>query len=280
MLVYSSEIALKAHLDKVSGSSIGFVPTMGALHEGHLQLVARAKQENDLVVVSIFVNPTQFNNKNDLQRYPRNLEKDLEMLRSYCDVVFAPTEEEIYPPGYREPDVDLGMLETVMEGKFRPGHFKGVVMVVKRLFEIVRPDRAYFGLKDYQQVAVIRHMNAQLELVPEIIACPTAREGSGLAMSSRNELLSKEERKDAEILFRTLTEVREKAKKGESPEKLKEWASQHIENNSGLKPEYFEIVDERDLSAVKAFEDNKKAVACVAAWAGKVRLIDNLLIFP
>lgn len=280
MLVYSSVDALTGELDKKRPASIGFVPTMGALHKGHLGLVDQAKKENDIVVVSIFVNPAQFNNKNDLLRYPRDLENDLQLLNSRsCDIVFVPTEEEIYPPGYQEPDLDLGMLESVMEGKFRPGHFKGVVMVVKRLFEIVRPDKAYFGKKDFQQVAVVRRLNEAFELVPEIIACPTAREASGLAMSSRNELLTPEQRQDASILFRTLTSLKEKVKPGEDPALLSMWAIQNIEQNSSLKPEYVEIVKESSLEPVSRF-NGTPVVACVAAWAGNVRLIDNLTIFP
>lgn len=280
MLVFSSESAIRAHLEKYSTRAIGFVPTMGALHEGHLRLVDQAKSGNDVVVVSIFVNPAQFNNKSDLANYPRNLERDMEMLKERgCDIVFAPTEEEIYPSDYREPDLDLEVLETVMEGKFRPGHFKGVVMVVKRLFEIVKPERAYFGMKDFQQVAVVRRLNAAYDLVPEIIACPTVREESGLAMSSRNQLLSNDERKEAAIIYRTLIEIREKAKAGVGPQALSSWAVENIEKNSTLKPEYVEIVDELTLEPLSSLA-GRRAVACIAAWAGKVRLIDNLPIFP
>ncbi len=280
MLVFSSVDALKGLLEKKRPASLGFVPTMGALHEGHLKLVDTAKEQNDLVIVSIFVNPAQFNNKNDLLRYPRNLEKDLEMLKERgCDIVFAPTEEEIYPPEYKEPDLQLGVLEDVMEGQFRPGHFKGVVMVVKRLFEIISPDKAYFGQKDFQQVAVVRQLNAVYELVPEIIACPTVREDSGLAMSSRNELLSEDEKRQAAIIFKTLVALRSRAATQIDPQSLKEWAVKNIEENSTLKPEYVEIVKESTLEPLSKF-NGSPAVACIAAWAGKVRLIDNLPIFP
>lgn len=280
MLVFTSEAELKAYRDNHPDIKIGFVPTMGALHEGHLQLVDRAKKENDVVIVSVFVNPSQFNNKSDLLKYPRNIERDKELLKSRnCDIVFVPSEKEVYPEGYQVTDLDLGSLELVMEGKYRPGHFKGVVMVVKRLFEMVQPDKAYFGLKDFQQVAVIRALNEKFNLVRELVPCETIREESGLAMSSRNELLNKEQKEEAAVLFRTLKNAREMAKKGKTPAEIIEKSLKKIRSTS-LKPEYFEIVDERTLAPLDSFSDTKPAIACVAAWTGSVRLIDNLPIFP
>lgn len=281
MLVYTSEAEMRSFLLEKAPASIGFVPTMGALHEGHLTLIDRAVKENELVVVSIFVNPSQFNNSSDLEKYPRDLEKDVKLLANRkCDVVYAPSVQDVYPDGYTVTDLDLGELDRVMEGEFRPGHFKGVAMVVKRLFEIVKPTRAYFGLKDFQQVAVVRKLNEKFNLVPEIIGCETVREPSGLAMSSRNELLTPEQRTEAAILFKVLSDSKVRASQGIDPAEIRRSALSTISERSSLKPEYFEIVDEQTLEPLNSFNDNKNAVACVAAWAGSVRLIDNLRIFP
>jgi pantoate--beta-alanine ligase len=257
------------------GLSIGFVPTMGALHEGHLSLVERAGQQTDFVVVSIFVNPTQFNDKADLLRYPRNLQKDLDLLApGSCQLVFAPEPEEIYP----EPDTrqfNFGLLEQVMEGKFRPGHFNGVAQVVSRLFDIVQPDQAFFGQKDFQQLAIINEMVRRLSLPVEIIACPIVREADGLAMSSRNMLLDPEQRIAAVNISATLFEAQNKT--GElTVRELCEWVAQRINENQYLNTEYFEIVNSDTLLPVDNWNDPCTKVGCVAVHCGKIRLIDNM----
>lgn len=268
---------LKSKLGGINESgTTGFVPTMGALHAGHISLVRQAVSENKTVVVSIFVNPTQFNDPNDLERYPRNLKADLELLeKTGCHIVFAPTAKEIYP----EPDTrrfNFGALETVMEGKHRPGHFNGVAQVVSKLFEIVRPDKAYFGLKDFQQLAIVKEMVAQLKLQVEIVPCPIVREESGLAMSSRNELLTADERKNAATISQTLFEAKKLTGK-KTVKELAGWISETINKNPYLSVEYVEIVDERQLQPVKSWDENGEKVCCVAVFCGKVRLIDNIV---
>lgn len=259
-----------------SSASIGFVPTMGALHEGHISLVKKAVADTDVVVVSIFVNPTQFNDPKDLERYPRNLDADLKLLEeTSCHIVFAPGVKDIYP----EPDnrkFNFGLLETVMEGKHRPGHFNGVAQVVSKLFEIVNPNKAYFGLKDFQQLAIIKNMVAQLNLPVEIVPCPIVREESGLAMSSRNELLSAEERKNAAQISETLFKAKELAAV-KSVKELKNWIVETINKNKYLTVEYADIVDDIQLQSVKNWSENVVKVCCVAVFCGKVRLIDNIV---
>ena len=255
--------------------TIGFVPTMGALHQGHLSLVEQAVSENQIVVVSIFVNPTQFNDSSDLEKYPRTLESDLEFLKSTgCQFVFVPNVKEVYP----EPDnskFNFGKLETVMEGKHRPGHFNGVAQVVSKLFDMVKPNKAYFGLKDFQQLAIIKSMVNQFNLPVEIVSCPIIREGSGLAMSSRNELLTSEQRKNASLLFEILSKAKEQ--KGEKTvTEIKDWVIENINKNSFLNVEYFEIVDDIHLQSVAKWNDKKRKIGCVAAFCGNVRLIDNI----
>lgn len=261
---------------KKEDKSIGFVPTMGALHEGHLSLVKESKKNSDITVVSIFVNPTQFNDAEDLKRYPRTLDKDVELLeKAGCDVVFAPAVEEIYP----EPDTrkfNFGYLESVMEGTKRPGHFNGVGQVVSRLFEIVRPEKAFFGMKDFQQVAIIKQMVKQLNSPVQIIPCPIVREESGLALSSRNTLLDDEHRKNAPHIHATLEKAREMAS-SLSVEKLKKWISDEINRNPYLETEYVEIVDDTTLKITKDWKEPGNKVACVAVYAGKIRLIDNMV---
>jgi pantoate--beta-alanine ligase len=254
---------------------IGFVPTMGALHEGHLSLIERAYKENDIVVVSIFVNPTQFNNLEDLQHYPRTLEKDMELLpkKFHSILLFYPDYNEIYPKEDPFIPIDLGNLDTILEGKHRPGHFKGVVHVVHNLFKIVRPNRAYFGQKDFQQVAVIRFMTKRYDFSIEIVACETKREQSGLAMSSRNMRLSAVEKDEALIIWETLNFVKQN-KQNYQPDELKNRAVDFF-NSGKLKLEYLEIVDAESLSEISNW--NFEAVCCIAAYCGKVRLIDNLL---
>ena len=260
---------------KKEDKHIGFVPTMGALHAGHIELVKRSIAENDLSVVSIFVNPTQFNNSNDLLKYPRTLEADCELLEKVgTDLVFAPSIEEIYP----EPDTrqfNFGKLETVMEGKFRPGHFNGVAQVVSRLFDIVQPDKAYFGEKDFQQLAIVRALVKQLNLDLQIIACPTVREKDGLAMSSRNVRLNVKQRKEAVCISQTLFESKKK-QKAYSVEDLKQWVIDQVNLQSELETEYFDIVDGFTLQSIQNWEDTDYPIACIAVFAGGVRLIDNI----
>jgi pantoate--beta-alanine ligase len=257
------------------GLSIGFVPTMGALHQGHLSLVDMAGQQSGFVVVSIFVNPTQFNDKGDLERYPRNLQKDVDFLTSTsCQLVFAPDSEEIYS----EPDTrqfNFGILEQVMEGKFRPGHFNGVAQVVSRLFEIVQPDKAFFGQKDFQQLAIIKEMVRKLNLPVEIVSCPIIREPDGLAMSSRNMLLNPEQRRNAVLISATLFEAANKTTEF-TVEDLCQWVISRINENEYLNTEYFEIVDSMTFLPVKSWEETCVKVGCIAVHCGKIRLIDNL----
>jgi pantoate--beta-alanine ligase len=259
------------------GEHIGFVPTMGALHEGHLSLLQAAKKENKITVCSIFVNPNQFNDKNDLARYPRMPEKDCKMLEENgCDVVFMPSVEEIYP----EPDTrvfDFGTIDKVLDGAHRPGHFNGVAQVVSRLFDIIKPDRAYFGLKDYQQVLVIKKMVKQLHLPVEIVACPILREPDGLAMSSRNMLLSPEERKAASLIPKLMNEAKDLATKMPLAD-LKNKLLEEIKTQSLLKPDYIEFCDAETLQNVTEIKPDRKIICLAAIFSGKIRLIDNIVI--
>ena len=262
--------------DRNAGLTIGFVPTMGALHPGHLSLVNRAGGENDRVVVSIFVNPTQFNDPNDLRNYPRTLDADLALLSTCrCDYVFAPSVEEIYPvPDTRT--FDFGSLELVMEGHFRPGHFKGVAQVVSKLFDLVKPDKAYFGLKDFQQYAIIKKMCAMLKLPVGIVACDIVREADGLAMSSRNALLTSDHRAIAPQIYSTLQNALKEAGHF-TPEEVKRHVTDRINSLGLLKVEYFEIVDELTLEPISSWDQKGTKVGCIAVFAGKVRLIDNIV---
>ncbi|WP_321279788.1 pantoate--beta-alanine ligase [Marinifilum fragile] len=267
----------KAKISKFieEGKSIGFVPTMGALHDGHLSLTAESVKENDITVVSIFVNPTQFNNPNDLKTYPRCIEQDLEKLSKYNpDLIFIPEVEEMYP----EPDTrvfDFGHLDNVMEGKNRPGHFNGVAQVVSKLFDIVTPHKAYFGQKDFQQVAVIKQMVKDLKLNVKIVPCPIIREEDGLAMSSRNLLLTEDQRKNASKISETLFKACNLAA-DLSVNELKDWVVDEINKNPYLSVEYFEIVDDTYLQPIKSWDENKVKVGCITVQVGKIRLIDNI----
>ncbi len=278
MKVYSDPLSIQKTLSeaRAQGLNIGFVPTMGALHQGHLSLVEQAGQECGVVVASIFVNPTQFNDPNDLANYPRTLEADLKMLEEQgCDLVFVPTVETMYP----EPDNRIfafGELETVMEGKFRPGHFNGVAQVVSKLFDLVNPDKAFFGQKDFQQLAIIKAMVKQLSLPVEIVPCAIVREPDGLAMSSRNKLLLPEYRKCAPQIYRILSEAKNLAK-SHSVAEVKNFVNQEIGNANLLKLEYFELVEELSLKAIQSWDESGIKVGCIAVFAGKVRLIDNLI---
>jgi pantoate--beta-alanine ligase len=257
--------------------TVGFVPTMGALHKGHISLVENATYGNNVVVVSIFVNPTQFNNIDDLEQYPRNLEADLNMLAdSGCDLVFAPSVAEMYPvPDNR--NFRFGTLETVMEGKYRPGHFNGVAQIVSKLFDMIKPDKAYFGLKDFQQLTIIKSMVKQLNLPVEIVPCSIIREKNGLAMSSRNRLLNNEEMENAAIISNTLFMAKELIEQ-KSVNELEEWVTDRINSNPFLNVEYFEIVDDKNLQHVNNWEEKNTKVGCIAVYCGKVRLIDNIVL--
>lgn len=260
-----------------SGHTIGFVPTMGALHDGHLSLVEKAKLECDVVVVSVFVNPTQFNDPNDLANYPRNEEKDAKLLEeANCDIMFVPTVQDIYP-NESKPEFELNALDSVLEGTHRPGHFNGVVQVVDRLFQIVKPNSAYFGQKDFQQLAIIKYSMPMLGHATKVVGCPTKREQSGLAMSSRNQLLSEKARNEAVILFNELSEASRCFSSEPSNRMIEARAIERI-TAAGLDPEYFEIVDPLTLQP-KPDLDKGEAVACVAARIDGVRLIDNMMLF-
>lgn len=277
MQVVNTIMELQALLDeaRLNKEKIGFVPTMGALHQGHLSLVSEASKNASVVVVSIFVNPTQFNNSNDLKRYPRDLQTDLDALSTVkCDVVFAPEVDEVYPETDTR-EFNFGALETVMEGKYRPGHFNGVAQVVSRLFDMVRPDKAFFGLKDFQQLAIIRAMTKQLQLPVEIVPCDTVREKDDLAMSSRNMLLSTMHRKNAPVIARTLFESCNFVA-SKSVEETKESVISAINATQGLEVEYFEIVDGYTLQPVDNWNDSDYIVGCIAVFADEVRLIDNV----
>ena len=277
MKVFESVKELRAELDKAEQSGIGFVPTMGALHAGHRSLVERARRENGTVVVSVFVNPTQFNDKNDLKHYPRTPEADARLLEEAgADFVLMPTVEEIYPqPDSRQ--FDFGLIDKVMEGATRPGHFNGVAQVVSRLFDIVRPARAYFGEKDFQQIAVIKSMVAQLALPIEIVECAIIRGEDGLALSSRNTLLDAAHRAAAPHIYATLraavTQSQEMA-----PARLKEWVTAEVERNPLLKVIYYQSVDARTMQEVAAWDDSPRIQGCIAVQAGDIRLIDNIRI--
>lgn len=261
---------------KKQGKKIGLIPTMGALHEGHLSLVEQARQQCDVIIVSIFVNPTQFNNSSDLANYPRTIEKDMDLLSGHgVTFVFAPSVEEIYPSDYVKPAIDLGALDLVMEGKFRPGHFQGVIEVVKRLLESVQPDAAYFGQKDFQQLAVIHYMVNYFKIPVAIVECPIVRSDRGLALSSRNMRLSEAEKEQALVIYTTLLFVKAHVADA-SPEALMKQAVERI-NAAGLKTEYVEIVHPLTLETLTD-KWIPGAVCCVAAYCGEVRLIDNMLV--
>jgi pantoate--beta-alanine ligase len=251
---------------------------MGALHEGHLSLIECSTDNNDITVVSIFVNPTQFNQRSDYEKYPRDLGKDLKWLeKENVDIVFTPTEKEMYP----EEDArifDFGKLDKVMEGQHRPGHFNGVAQIVSKLFEIINPHKAYFGEKDFQQLVIIKELVKKLNMNIEIVPCPILREESGLAMSSRNERLKPEERKNASLISQTLFKARQMAPEY-PPENLKSWVVDELNKNPDIDVEYFEIVNEKTLELITNFKETYYKRACIAAWVGNVRLIDNVKFY-
>lgn len=279
MKVITRADELKAILaNERTGKSVGFLPTMGALHDGHLTLARRAVSENDIAVVSVFVNPTQFNNKTDLETYPRDVERDARLLESVgVKYVFTPKAEEFYTKEEMEQrfQFDFGGLDQVMEGKFRPGHFNGVVQVVSKLFRIVEPERAYFGEKDFQQLAIIRRMVEVMNFNIDIVGCPIVREASGLALSSRNALLSEEQRRIATNIHAVLAEsttFHSQTSVGE----LHDSVIAAINRHDGLEVEYFDIVDGRTLQSVSRWDECDSIVGCITVYCGKVRLIDNI----
>lgn len=277
MKVINTVRELREALAACDSNNVGFVPTMGALHAGHCSLVERARRENGTVVVSVFVNPTQFNDKNDLRNYPRTPEEDCRILeRAGADIVFMPAVDEIYP----EPDTrtfDFGKIDKVMEGATRPGHFNGVAQVVSRLFAMVEPRRAYFGEKDFQQIAVIKAMVEQLSLPVEIVECPIVRGEDGLALSSRNALLDAEHRAAAPHIYRVMQQCAERSR-SMTPAELRTWVAAEIERNPLLKVVYFDAVDAATMQSVESWEQSPHIQGCIAVMAGEIRLIDNIRI--
>jgi pantoate--beta-alanine ligase len=276
MLILTKIAELQAFLRNslIAGKQVGFVPTMGALHRGHSSLIALSRKENDLTVCSIFVNPLQFNDKEDLRRYPRTPEADESVLREAgCDVLFKPDAAEIYPDHANE-SIDLGGLDHVLEGLSRPDHFQGVAQVVKRLFEIVNPHKAYFGTKDYQQLLVVKKLVSQLHIPVSVVGAPIVREADGLAMSSRNVLLTPEERMAAAVIPAVMKNAKETALR-EGITAAKELAADEINRNPSLRLDYYEICDARTLAPLSTL-NTSGVISVIAVFAGKIRLIDNL----
>jgi pantoate--beta-alanine ligase len=277
MKTFQEIISLQTEIEaaRKEGKRIGFVPTMGALHQGHLSLIAESKANSDITVCSIFVNPLQFNNPDDFEKYPVVPRKDIELLaKSNCELLFMPGVKEMYPEKVSE-KYDFGELEKVMEGAFRPGHFNGVGIVVKRLFDIVKPDLAFFGEKDYQQLLIIRKLVEIHHLDVQIVACKIIREADGLAMSSRNMRLSQEQRSVAPFIYKTISKAVSEWRQY-SPDGLKEWVSKEFAGNDQFKLDYFELSDANNLQPVKQWKSGQECIACIAVYMGEIRLIDNI----
>ncbi len=281
MHIFYEKVALMAYLSsiKTAKSTLGFVPTMGALHKGHQSLIQQSSLENDRTIVSIFVNPTQFNNQEDLAKYPRTLKEDIKKIESInaTAIIYAPTVDDIYEGKTFAQSFDFDGLENKMEGKFRPGHFNGVGTIVKRLFEIIAPNNAYFGEKDFQQLQIVKKMVDKNKLKVTIIGCPIFRESNKLAMSSRNERLSLQERSEAAIIYQTLETAKEKFATTSARE-VTEWVKKQFKNNSLFTLEYFEIADEATLSTCVRKNKNKKYRAFIAVFVNNIRLIDTILL--
>lgn len=278
MNIFNTKKEIKSYLtaEKQKNKTIGFVPTMGALHKGHLSLIKEAKKKNDLVVVSIFVNPTQFNNTVDFVKYPKTIENDTKLLNNVlCDVLFLPSAEEIYTQNIVSDKFDFDGLEHQMEGKHRKGHFDGVATVVKTFFEIIDPDIAYFGQKDFQQLQIIKKMVQKHRLNTKIKGCPIFRENDGLAMSSRNTRLTETHRKAVPFIYKILEKVREQFNVNNTLE-ITEWVKDEFKKNTTLELEYFTIAEEKTLKSEKSKASDKKYRAFIAVFAGEIRLIDNL----
>ncbi|MEM9919711.1 MAG: pantoate--beta-alanine ligase [Bacteroidota bacterium] len=280
MFVFRKVVDLQQFLQsqRKLNRQIGFVPTMGALHNGHLSLIEQSRKTADLTVCSIFVNPTQFNDPADLKKYPRPIEADIRLLtNAHCDVLFLPYNREVYPKGkLTKVNMKFGKLNKVMEGQFRPGHFEGVVQVVNRLLEIVEPDYLLMGQKDFQQFSIIASMLEQLNSKVRLRMCPIVREEDGLAMSSRNRRLTKEQRQKSVLISRTLKKARKLLKTATVAE-VKSFALEALAEPEEFKPEYFEIVDGRSLQPLEKINPGKLVVACAAVWVGEIRLIDNMI---
>lgn len=277
MLVFAKIKSVQQKIKSLKkGTSIGFVPTMGALHKGHLSLIEQAKKDNDIVVVSIFVNPTQFNKKEDLINYPKTIDTDLTLLKTvFCDIVFTPTAEEIYSNNIESQSFNFDGLEHQMEGKFRDGHFDGVGTIVKRLFEIITPHKSYFGEKDFQQLQIIRKMTQKHQLPVKVIGCDIYREKDGLAMSSRNARLTKEHRNSAPFIYKTLKQA--KIEFGtKSALEVADWVEKEFKKQPLLELEYFEIAAEDTLQPIKDKGNKQNQRAFIAVFADKIRLIDNI----
>jgi pantoate--beta-alanine ligase len=278
MKIFKYKNELKVYLQdlKAQKKTIGLVPTMGALHKGHLSLISQAKKINDIIVVSIFINPTQFDNNEDLKKYPKTIENDTKLLESvFCDVLFYPSVKEIYNEKIVADTFDFDGLEHQMEGKFRDDHFNGVGTIVKTLFEIIAPHRAYFGQKDFQQLQIIKKMVKKHRINIKIKGCSIFREDDGLAMSSRNARLTKQHRESAPFIYKTLKEVRKKFGI-ENPNNLTQWVEDQFKKHPLFKLEYFTIADEKTLETIKNKESGKKYRAFIAIFADKIRLIDNI----
>ena len=278
MKIFSKKKDLKDCLlaHRSGNKTVGFVPTMGALHSGHLSLIKEAQQKNDIVVVSLFVNPTQFDSAEDLKKYPKTIKNDIELLDSVsCDILFTPSVEEIYENNISSENFNFDGLEHQMEGKFRKGHFNGVGTVVKTLFKIVAPHKAYFGQKDFQQLQIIKKMVEKHSLKVEVEGCPIFRQQDGLAMSSRNVRLSKKQKAAAPFVYKVLQEVRKKFNT-QSVLEITQWVESQFKNHPSLKLEYFTVADEKSLKSIETKEDFKKYRAFIAVFADEIRLIDNL----
>lgn len=255
---------------------IGFVPTMGALHQGHISLVNRSVKENDITIVSVFVNPRQFNDKTDLENYPRNIENDTILLeKAKCNIIFTPNNDDLYAD-YQGHKTDLKGIDKIYEGEFRPGHFQGVVDVVYRLFDLVKPHKAYFGEKDFQQLAIIKLMTKNAKLPIEIVGCEIVRENSGLAMSSRNERLSEEERKNASQIYKTMLKHTSRLKPEQKTDEIIKKIKEEIDNIAFLQTEYAVFCDPENLKPIYKFSANTDVRLCLAVWCKKIRLIDNI----
>ncbi len=279
MLIFNNQNELVAHLASVSNTatSIGFVPTMGALHQGHLSLLSEALANNSIAVISIFVNPTQFNNPEDLAKYPRTLDADIEKIQTVSDkiIVYAPSVDDIYKGNTVSTSFDFDGLENQMEGQFRPGHFDGVGTIVKRLFEIVKPTNAYFGEKDFQQLQIVKTMVEKAKMPVNVIGCPIYREANGLAMSSRNERLTETEKKEAAIIYKTITQAK-KLFATKSATEVKDWVKKTFDKNQNFALEYFQIADEATLLPCLRKNKSKKYRAFIAVFVNNIRLIDTI----
>lgn len=280
MEIFKEIAPLKAFLKakKLLQQSIGLVPTMGALHHGHLSLIEASKAQNPVTVCSIFINPTQFNNSSDLEKYPRTLDKDTLLLEKVeCDAVFCPDSREMYTD-QSFLKFDFGSLDKVMEGKFRPGHFSGVALVVSKLFNIVEPDHAYFGQKDWQQFAIIRRLTEELKFNIILHGVPTSREPNGLAMSSRNLRLNETQRAHATVFYRALTAAREALRNGKDITPVKKVVQEMLEREPGVTFEYFELADSKNLNLLENVKASDQPIMCIAGFVGEVRLIDNMFV--